>query len=122
MGLDMFVFRRCSKCKTINQFELYRSDNFPFDIENEEHWKLLRSVMLKDILDMQKAWRSMTEEEQDIAIDEECTNTYFHRAYLRSHLEKVYIANNLKFIDEGAFNFCHCEHCGKPLMFYVISA
>jgi hypothetical protein len=105
MGTDIFVFKKCRHCKTVNQFELYRSDHFPFDIKNEKHWNLLKPVFARDIANAMSRYTALTFDEQ-------------------SEYENVrdYIAQELKFSDDGAVNFCHCEKCGEPLMFYVVSA
>lgn len=109
MGLDIFVYKRCNNCRALNQVEVYRTENEPFDINNDEHWALLRQVFRHDIEQCKKEYAKLDESEKDNRNED---------AYLD---EKDYIAQSLKFSDEGAFTFVNCEKCNKPLMFYIVS-
>ena len=121
MGLDIFVYKRCNNCRKMNQAEVYRSENEPFDINNKKHWALLRQVFRQDIDALKKSYRELEQikqrplqyKQQDTNINEDIEDY---------EDEKDFIAQNLKFSDEGAFTFVNCEKCNEPLMFYITSA
>lgn len=106
----------------MNQFELNRSDEgVPFNF-SIEHWALLNAVESENISKLRKEFDTLSETEKDENRDEMnnfLTSTKTELAFVTE--QDFYIAANLKFIDEGAYNFLHCEHCGAAVDFYVVS-
>ena len=64
----------------------------------------MRQVFRKDILHSATDYDKLSEAEK---------SEYYDR--------KDFIAKELKFVNEGAFNFVNCDNCNEPLMFYVVS-
>jgi phage FluMu protein Com len=100
---DTLVLKKCSKCKTINEFNLSRDAN-AFDCNSAEHWDLLSQVYQQEIHDCKSYYFKLAK--SNIVTDEEVY---------------TYIAEQLKF-NTDAFNFCHCSKCNKPLMFYIFAS
>jgi hypothetical protein len=124
MGLDIFVYEKCAKCGTVNHFELYRSEEGePFNF-SKEHWALLEIVEAESIKELREEYSKMTDDEKADNINEMST---FVEADTERKLkpltdEDFYVAANMKFIDEGAYNFLKCEKCGTLIKFFVVSA
>jgi predicted nucleic-acid-binding Zn-ribbon protein len=113
MGLDIYIYRNCPDCKYENVYELHRSDDGkPFDINNEQHWRLLEKYFKADIADRRKAFRTNREERDAWLAD---------RNLDEDRSERRFIAEELKFVDDGCFIFMHCEKCGKALDVVVFS-
>ena len=106
MTNDLYVIKKCRKCRTLNQFELNNTEHTAFDVNNSEQWALLEEAFKSEITDAK--------------------NLYLHGNELFTSYHKVsdeelysYIAEQLKFDDIA---FCKCEHCKKTLMLYIISS
>jgi uncharacterized protein YjcR len=129
MGLDIMIFEKCAKCSTVNEFELHRSEEGePFEIQNDEHWRLLNEAFEADINELRQAFKKLSKAEREENRDEmreyiANLDEYHNEIETPEHAEEFfYVAANLKFIDDGAFNFLKCEKCGTFIDFYVVSA
>lgn len=97
----------------MNQFELYRNDNVPFNIKNKEMWALLDRVEHKNIAHLRKEFKNLS-----LAELSENREQMLH--WNATDEEDFYVAANMQFIEDAYF-FLKCEHCGKILDFYVVS-
>ena len=99
MTHDLLVFKKCRKCKTLNEFELNNIEHSPFDMNNSEQWVLLHEVFRQEIRD--------------------ATNYCYELHPNASNAEmRAFVVAQLKLNDIA---FCECEHCHKTLMLYIIS-
>jgi hypothetical protein len=123
MSKEISIYIKCKQCATVNSVYVARNEtadiedekDLPFDINNEIMWDLLNDAFAEDI-----------KEQRDMYTLEEFLNGTSLNAFEIAKLtdeQRIlrYIAEELKFSDEGAFTFKVCEHCEKPFMFYVIS-
>jgi hypothetical protein len=123
MGLDIYINEKCAKCGTVNQFELNRSnEGEPFNFSKEQ-WTLLEVVEAENIKDLREEYSKMTDDEKAENIDEMSTfvEADTERKLKPLNDEDFYVAANMKFIDDGAYNFLKCEKCGAFIKFFVVS-